>query len=100
MKRIVSLLLCVVLLMALSVTAFAQTNARVYYAKENVFLREKANANSNILGQLDAGEPFNVERTGNPWYYGYAGEGTNIYDYYGEIMHGYVNGNYLSTTKP
>lgn len=99
MKRVVSLILCLTLIFALSVTAFAFNSPEggniPMKATENVNFRSGPGTNYDSYGVLNAGERFYAQNDDyDPWYAGYPGTTTNLYKYYGTIK-GYVHSNYL-----
>ncbi len=99
MKRVVSILLCVIMVLALSATAFAwdTPNGGCIYMKatENANFRSGPGTNYTALGVLNTGDEFRAtDDTYSPWYAGYPGEKTNLYAYYGMIK-GYAHSSYL-----
>lgn len=101
MKKIVSFIICVALVLALSASAFAEASPASLQSigmkcDEATFLRSQANTTSPALGQFNPGEFFwCVGSGGGSWYYGYADENSAIYRYYGEKIYGYVDGTYF-----
>ncbi len=99
MKRIISLVLCLTLVFALSATAFAfnitEDGSIPMKAKENVNYRSGPGTNYDSYGILNTGEVFYAtDDTYSPWYGGYAASGTALYQLYGQIK-GYVHSAYL-----
>lgn len=102
MKRIVSLLLCLTLIFALSATAFAfdipNGSSIPMKVSENVNLRSGPGTNYDSYGILNTGETFNAnDDTYDPWYGGRVGSSTKLYKYYGYAIGGYVHSNYLGS---
>lgn len=85
-KTIIAFILCLSLLAALSVTAFATTTK---YAIGTVnFRNSPSTTNGAIIGTFKNGEAFDVQSNvtgddGKLWYYGYPGSGTDLYNAFG-----------------
>lgn len=94
-KKVISLLLCLVIVLSLSVTAFAMTNYVVRYARTNVNLRQQPVTTSTVLGVLLAAEKFNETEIDGDWSYGWPAVGTQIYEHYDGPCYGYVKSEYL-----
>ena len=98
-KMLVSLVLCVAMVFAFAVTAYAATNATYtprYVTGNQVNFRAGPSSTSTVLGTLNYGEQFNEVMPRSGWSYGWPAPGTGVYEYYGEAVYGYVNSYYLT----
>lgn len=92
MKKLISLFLCLAIVLAFSIPAFALTTSTAYTALENVNVRYGPGTNYKSYGLLITGETFYADNTAlNPWFYGHVATNTNIYNYYGYVVYGYVH---------
>lgn len=97
-KRHISLILCVVMILAISVTAYAAVSSSYtarYVNGSAVLFHEGPSTTSNVLGQMEDGEQFNQIALRSGWSYGWPAPGTNVYEYYGGQMKGYIASYYL-----
>lgn len=84
-KRIVSFVLCLVVVLTLTVSAYAIG----FTAKRAVFVRRGHDTSQEIIGQLNSGDVFWLEGPHygsgvGKWYRGYPVSG-NLYDTFGEV---------------
>ena len=99
-NKLISFMLCMVMILALSATAFAfdipNGSSIPMKASENVNFRSGPGTNYDSFGILNSGEQFNAnDDAHSPWYGGYPGTSTKLYQYYGPIK-GYVHSDYLT----
>ncbi len=95
MKRVVALILCAVMILALSVSAFADgpTPRNIAFAcdVDAAFLRRGPGESYQIIGQFSSDEVF---WAGNDyegsWHYGYPDTNTNICREFGSV-YGWAN---------
>lgn len=98
-KRLISFVLCIMIVSALAITAYAAMDASYTprtVTGNQVNFREGPSTTSTVLGTMNTGEIFNQVILRSEWSYGWPAPGTDIYDYYGGPVYGYVSVMYLS----